>query len=298
MKVLSLFSGIGAFEKALERLGIEYELVNYCEIDKYASRSYSVIHNVSEEKNLGDITKIDINTLPKDITLITHGSPCQDFSVAGHNKGGDEGSGTRSSLMYETIKIVKHCQPKYVIWENVKNVISKKHRHNFNNYLKALSELGYLNYWQVLNSKDYGVPQNRERVFVVSINKDLKVDFKFPNPIKLKKTLKDVLETDVDDKYLLSQRMIKGMQKTNFESYKLENKLLDVNGVANTIIARFQGTPQCIRIKEATKKGYKEAFEGDSINLSFPASKTRRGRVGKQVAQTITCHPQQGVVIK
>lgn len=203
MKVLSLFSGIGAFEKALERLGIEYELVNYCEIDKYASKSYSVIHNVSEEKNLGDITKIDISSLPKDISLITHGSPCQDFSVAGLNKGGDEDSGTRSSLMYETIKIVKSTKPKYVIWENVKNILSKTHRHNFDNYLKALSDLGYLNYWQVLNAMDYGIPQSRERVFVVSINKDVNVDFKFPNPIKLKKTLKDVLEDEVDNKYTI-----------------------------------------------------------------------------------------------
>ena len=203
MKILSLFSGIGAFEKALTNLNIDYELVGYSEIDKYASKSYSVIHNVSEDLNLGDITKIDISKLPKDITLITHGSPCQDFSICGLNKGGDKDSGTRSSLMYETIKIVDYVKPKYVIWENVKNLLSKTHRHNFDNYLKVMSDLGYMNYWQVLNAINYGVPQHRERVFVVSVNKDIKVDFKFPHPIELKTTLKDILETNVDDKYYI-----------------------------------------------------------------------------------------------
>ena len=153
--------------------------------------------------NLGDITKIDITKLPKDITLITHGSPCQDFSVAGLNKGGDEGSGTRSSLMYETIKIVKYTKPKYVLWENVKNLLSKTHRHNFDNYLKVMKDLGYVSYWQVLNAYDYGVPQHRERVFVVSINKSIDTKFKFPNPIELKTSLKDILEKDVDDKYTI-----------------------------------------------------------------------------------------------
>lgn len=163
LKVLSLFSGIGAFEKALEILKIDYELVNYCEIDKYASKSYSVIHNVSEELNLWDVTKIDTNKLPKDIDLLTHGSPCVSYSLAGKQAGGDKGSGTPSSLMWETVRIVEQLKPKYVLWENVKNVLSKKHKHNFDNYLKDLENLGYKNYYQVLNAKDYGIPQNRER---------------------------------------------------------------------------------------------------------------------------------------
>lgn len=108
-----------------------------------------------------------------------HGSPCQDFSLAGKQAGGDEGSGTRSSLMYETVRIVKKLKPKYVIWENVKNVISKKHKHNFDNYLNKMEELGYKNYWQVLNAKDYGIPQNRERVFTISILNGC--DYQFPN---------------------------------------------------------------------------------------------------------------------
>ena len=125
LRLLSLFSGIGAFEMALRNIEIDYELVNFCENDKYAIKAYCAIHDVDEHLNLGDITKINIENLPKDIDLITHGSPCQDFSVAGLQRGGDEGSKTRSSLMWNTVEIIKHCKPKYVIWENVKNVLSK-----------------------------------------------------------------------------------------------------------------------------------------------------------------------------
>jgi DNA (cytosine-5)-methyltransferase 1 len=167
IKVLELFAGIGACSKALERLGIEHEIVDAVEIDKYAIKSFNAIHGTNFETQ--DITQWD-----KDIEcdLIMHGSPCQDFSLAGKQAGGDIGSGTRSSLMYETIRIVGKLRPKYVIWENVKNVLSAKHKHNFDNYLTAMSSLGYTNYYQVLNAKDYGIPQNRERVFTVSILKD------------------------------------------------------------------------------------------------------------------------------
>ena len=201
LRVLSLFSGIGAPEKALERLNIDYELINYCEIDKYASKSYSIIHNVSEELNLGDITKIDINKL-RDFDLVTHGSPCQDFSVAGKGIGGDEGTETRSSLMWNTVEIIKIKKPKYVIWENVKGVLTKKHVHNFEKYINTLDEIGYKSYHKVLNSKNYGVPQHRERIFVVSILGDDN-EFEFPSEIKLEKRLKDLLEDKVEEKYYL-----------------------------------------------------------------------------------------------
>ena len=164
LKVLELFGGIGACSKALERLGIDYEIADYVEIDKYAVKSFNAIHNTNFEPQ--DITTWDKNI---EVDLIMHGSPCQDFSLAGKQAGGDEGSGTRSSLMYETIRIVEKLKPKYVIWENVKNLISKKHRHNFDAYLETMEQLGYTNHYQVLNAKDYGIPQNRERVFTVSI---------------------------------------------------------------------------------------------------------------------------------
>ena len=158
LRVLELFAGIGACSKALTNLGIEHEIVDAVEIDKYAVQSFNAIHGTNFEPQ--DITKWD-----KDIEcdLIMHGSPCQDFSAAGKQAGGDKGSGTRSSLMYETLRIVEKLKPKYVIWENVKNLLSKKHRHNFDAYIETMNQLGYVSRYQVMNAKGYGVPQNRER---------------------------------------------------------------------------------------------------------------------------------------
>ena len=204
IKFLSLFSGIGAPEQALKNIGIEYELVGFSETDKFAIKSYCNVHNVSEDLSLGDITKIDISSLPTDIDLITHGSPCQDFSIAGQQKGGDKGTGTRSSLMWATVDIVKHCRPKVVLWENVKNLLSKNHRHNFDGYLEVMEQLGDNNYYQVLNAKDYGIPQNRERVFTVSIRKDVDKGYTFPKQQELTLRLKDILEDQVDEKYYIS----------------------------------------------------------------------------------------------
>lgn len=216
LKILSLFSGIGAFEKALKNIGINYELVAFSEIDKYAIKSYCAIHNVNEDLNLGDITKIDITKLPNDIDMITHGSPCQDFSIAGKQAGGNLGTGTKSSLMWNTISIVTYCKPKYVIWENVKNLLSKRHRHNFDSYLSIMESLNYNNYYQVLNAKDYGIPQNRERVYTISIKKDIdKGNFKFPEKEELKLRLKDMLEDEVDEKYYLSEKLIEGFVRHN-----------------------------------------------------------------------------------
>lgn len=242
LKYLSLFSGIGAFEMALKNIGIDYELVGFSEIDKYAIKSYCAVHDVAEDLNLGDITKININKLPKNIDIITHGSPCQSFSAAGLGKGGDKGSGTRSSLMWNTVEIVSHCKPKYVIWENVKNVLSKKHIHNFEQYLNELEELGYTNYYKVLNAKDYGVPQNRERIFVISILSD-KIQYEFPEPIKLEKAIKDILEENIDDKYYLSEETVKKLvfkKCIESDSNKINQLgMLDIKG--NEQIRRVYG---------------------------------------------------------
>ena len=199
IKVLELFGGIGACSKALERLGIEYELADYVEIDKHAVKSFNAMHGTNYETQ-------DIREWDKDIQvdLIIHGSPCQDFSIAGENAGGDKGSGTRSSLMYETIRIVKKLKPKYVIWENVKNLLSKKHKHNFDAYLETMAQLGYTNYYEVINAKDQGVPQNRERVFTISVRNDIKKVFVFPKEQELKLRLRDMLESNVDAKYYIT----------------------------------------------------------------------------------------------
>lgn len=384
MNVLSLFSGIGAFEKALTNLGINYNLIGFSEIDKYAIKSYCAIHNVEEEKNLGDISKIDISMISDNIDLITHGSPCQDFSVAGKQAGAEKGSGTRSSLMWYTVEIVEKTKPKFVIWENVKNLLSKRHRHNFDNYIEIMEKLGYNSYFEVLNAKNYGIPQNRERVYTISIRKDIDNNkFKFPEKEKLNKRLKDVLEKDVEDKYYLSSKMINGFLKHNEKHIvkgtgfvwkpknqeEIENtirantalcptdntinvgevtpnsqagQVYSSSGISPTIIAGTHGyaignilednqikvvgeldikghdsvkrvysqeglSPTLtnmqggnrqpkVLIKNATKKGYDEAVDGDSVNLAYPNSRTRRGRVGHQIAQTLTAADNMAVL--
>ena len=234
MKILSLFTGIGAFEKALKNIGIDYELVGFSEIDKYATKSYCAVHGVDESLNLGDITKIEKEKLPRFIDLITHGSPCQDFSIAGKQEGGDKGTETRSSLMWNTVDIVEWCLPKYVVWENVKNLLSKKHKHNFDSYIEIMDKLGYNSYYQVLNAKDYGIPQNRERVYTISIRKDIdKGPFIFPEKQELKLRLKDMLEDEVDEKYYLSKSSVKNLQR----SFGSKAKEVEPDGICDTLQA-------------------------------------------------------------
>lgn len=215
MKVLELFGGIGACSKALDNLGIDYEIVDYVEIDKYAVKSFNALHGT-------DFVPQDICKWDKDleVDLLMHGSPCQDISIAGSQAGADKGSGTRSSLMYETLRIIKKIRPKYVIWENVRNLLGRTHFHNFKAYLDCMEELGYRNYYKVLNARDFGVPQNRERVFTVSIRNDVDNNFEFPEGKELKLKLKDILEDNVDEKYYLSDKMVKYISRTGTENYR------------------------------------------------------------------------------
>lgn len=213
MKILELFGGIGACSAALKKLGYDID-VEYVDIDRFATESFNAIHGTNFQPT-------DIREWDKDIKvdLVMHGSPCQDFSVAGQNRGGDEGSGTRSSLMYETLRIVEKLRPKYVIWENVKNLLSPKHRHNFDAYQVRMAELGYNNHYQVMNARDYGIPQNRERVFTVSVRNDLPDDFIFPEKKPLKVHLSDLLESDVDEKYYLSEKALACFMSEGTGSY-------------------------------------------------------------------------------
>ena len=200
MRVLSLFSGIGAFEKALTRQNIKYELLNFSEIDRNAIMAYCLIHNVSEDLNLGDVTKINIKQL-SDFDMMTWGFPCTDISAAGKQKGfvDKKGNKTKSGLYYDGIKILKYKKPKFSIIENVKALTSKRFQKEFKQVLDDLKMAGYNNYWKVLNAKDYGVPQNRERVFIISIRQDVdKGNFVFPKPVPLKKNLQDIIELDAE----------------------------------------------------------------------------------------------------
>jgi DNA (cytosine-5)-methyltransferase 1 len=245
MKVLSLFSGIGAFEKALCNLGIPYELVGYCEIDKYASKSYSAIHGCPEAMNLGDITKVDEKALPNDIDLITYGFPCQDISLAGKQKGlfNEDGTQTRSGLFFEALRIIEETKPRVAIAENVKNLVGKKFNAQFQVVLASLEVAGYNNYYKVLNAKDFGVPQNRERVFIVSIRKDIESTFfHFPEGFPLEKRLRDVLEAEVDEKFYLSDKMVDYLADITIKNKARGNGNVYVptnpEGVAKTITTK------------------------------------------------------------
>ena len=199
LRVFEAFAGYGSQSIALRNLGIEYEVVAISEIDKYAIKAYEAIHGPTN--NLGDICKIDPNDIP-DHDLFTYSFPCQDLSVAGKQAG--LGKGTRSGLLYECEKVIEAKKPKYLLLENVKNLVGKKFKPQFDEWLDYLKSLGYTNYWKVLNAKDYGVPQNRERVFVVSILGEHK-PYEFPKPIPLDKCIANILEDEVDEKYYINK---------------------------------------------------------------------------------------------
>lgn len=207
LKVIELFAGIGAQRKALERAGIEHEVIAISEIDKYALKVYETLHG--KPNNLGDITKID--KLPK-ADLWTYSFPCTDISISGRLGGLEKGSGTHSSLLWEVERLIKVSNlnaelPKYLLMENVKNLVSKRFKPYFDEWCDFLSGLGYKNYYKILNAKDYGIPQNRERVFMVSIL-DANAMYQFPKEIELDTKLCDYLEKEVDEKYYLSNKLI------------------------------------------------------------------------------------------
>lgn len=319
LRVLELFAGIGAASKALENLGIEHEIIDAVEIDKYAIKAFNAVHGTNFEPQ--DIIKWDKDI---DVDLIMHGSPCQDYSIAGLQAGGDEGSGTRSSLMYESVRIIEKLRPKYVIWENVKNLLSKKHRHNFDAYLETMEKFGYKNHYQVLDAQNYGVPQHRERVFTVSILGE--GGFKFPEPIPLEKKLKDVLEPEVDEKYYLDSSFDKlKMVNNNYgmmeggvigKMHDSSRRAYSSEYVSPTIPTCTGGNIQPKVIEGVTplqrevcdralEKGLVEP--NDAIEYTYSNARLReieRGHIKKQnkadnqVMSTLKTNPQQiGVVV-
>lgn len=448
ISIIELFAGIGAQVAALKRLGVDYKTVGISEIDKYAIQSYEAINGPTF--NYGDITKIPMLDYAD---LWTYSFPCQDLSVAGKQAGIAEG--TRSGLLLHVERLLETAvllgnQPKYLLLENVKALVSKKFKPDFERWLAKLESLGYNNYWQVLNAKDYGVPQNRERVFVVSIRKDVDTKgYKFPEKIPLTRRLKDVLEPVVDEKYYLAQEKVDklllinmdkevsntircgggsldgkhtwdivacasrgknpenpsdrtagapteqrlevnqtgcsntltSVQKDNYllepqvvggigeksfgKQYRQGNRIYSSDAISPALVAnngnasggsvlinepllvrepqvltpkrneygklvrkeyeagnftdsrhnmtdmqpRADGVSNTLttvnkdnylleplHIKEATQKGFADAYEGDSVSLDQPNSTTRRGRVGNQISNTLTCSCNTGVV--
>ena len=203
MRVFEAFAGYGSQAMALRNIGVPYRVVGISEIDPYAIRAYMAVHG--ETRNYGDISKIDWGEV-EDFDFFTYSFPCTDLSNAGKQAGMDEGSGTRSSLLWECRKAVLAKHPRYLLMENVKALVSDRFRPGFLKWCDFLTGEGYTNFAEVLNAKDYGIPQNRERVFVVSIWGD--AWFSFPQPKELTVKLVDLLEEEVEEKYYLDQARV------------------------------------------------------------------------------------------
>jgi len=287
IRVFTAFSGYDSQCLALERLkgthGVDYELVGYSEIDKYAIAAHNALFPDAIYKNCYDISKIDWENegnnifdlfTPQQIPefdLFTYSSPCQDFSSAGLQRGGEEGSGTRSSLLWECRRVIKARKPKYLLLENVKALTSKKFMPLLQKWLDELSSFGYFNYMKVLNAKDYGVPQNRERVFVFSIRKDVEgaAEYQFPQPFPLRRKLRDLLEEEVDESYYLRDEVVeKYLAKTK------ENKERGLGfaftpsspeGTSRTIVCSGHDAPDDCRYVDML--GYTRDDRGKVVNF-------------------------------
>lgn len=266
LRVFEAFSGIGAQRKALENLGIDHEVVAISEIDKNAIASYEAMFG--ETLNVGDITTIDPRNIP-DHDLFTYSFPCQDISIAGKVQGLDEGSGTRSSLLWECEKVIQTKRPKYLLLENVKNLVGKKNIWNFEKWLDILHGYGYKSFYRVLNAKNYGVPQNRERVFVVSVlDKDIK--YEFPTGRGTNKTLEEILEQEVAEKYYFSNEKLEKLKFRPEPASELKhiadleisnrqdlNRVYDPTGISPTLNTMQGGhrQPKIIQIGRWFNKG-------------------------------------------
>lgn len=241
IRIFEAFSGYGSQSLALENIGVPHEVVAISEIDKYAIAAYKALHG--EVLNLGDISKINADDVPEH-DLLTYSFPCQDLSIAGEQKGL---GATRSGLLYECKKVIERCKPKYLLLENVKNLVGKKFKPSFEEWLKYLSKLGYTNYWRVLNAKNYGVPQNRERVFVVSILGDDK-GFTFAEGDGTSSCIADILEGAVNDKYYIDKPfklVSKGHQaELDIKGLECIKRVYGVDKIAPTLTTMQGGNRQ------------------------------------------------------
>ena len=369
MKFLDLFAGLGGFRLGMESVG--HECVGFCEIDKFARASYKVIHNTEGEIELHDITTVTDEEIRNigHVDVICGGFPCQAFSIAGHRRGFED---TRGTLFFEIARFASILKPKLLFLENVKGLLNHDKGNTFKTIIRALDELGYDVEWQVLNSKNFGVPQNRERVFIIghlrgrctrnvfplsgeseqSDCQQSKIeivgntknpngtgqgtgsvvydsnglvgtlcarDYKEPKQVAIPVLTPDRankrqngrrFKTDGEPMFTLTAQDRHGVVVENkvkqvgnlidtesFGGNPHRGRVYDISGISPCLNCVWGGglEPK-IRVKEATKQGYAEAEIGDSVNLSHPNSKTRRGRVGKQIANTLLTGESQGVV--
>lgn len=364
MKFLDLFAGIGGFRLGMESAG--HECVGFCEIDKYARASYKAIHNTEGEIELHDITAVSDESIRGfgSVDVICGGFPCQAFSIAGNRRGFED---TRGTLFFEIARFASILRPKYLFLENVKGLLNHDGGATFETIIRTLDGLGYDVEWQVLNSKNFGVPQNRERVFIIghlrgertrnvfpigreseqSDRQQSKIeivgntknpngtsqgtgsvvydsngligtlcdrDYKEPKQVAIPVLTPDRAEkrqngrrfkTDGEPMFTLTAQdrhgVVVGNEIKKFgtiqPNFNQSGVVYETDGISPTIRAyQGGGLEPKIRVKEATSQGYAEAEIGDSVNLSHPNSKTRRGRVGKQIANTLLTGESQGVV--
>ena len=364
MKFLDLFAGIGGFRLGMESAG--HECVGFCEIDKYARASYKAIHNTEGEIELHDITAVSDESIRGfgSVDVICGGFPCQAFSIAGHRRGFED---TRGTLFFEICRFASILRPKYLFLENVRGLLNHDGGATFETIIRTLDGLGYDVEWQVLNSKNFGVPQNRERVFIIgylrgqrtrnvfpigreseqSDRQQSKIeivgntknpngtsqgtgsvvydsngligtlcarDYKEPKQVAIPVLTPDRAEkrqngrrfkTDGEPMFTLTAQdrhgVVVGNEIKKFgtiqPNFNQSGVVYETDGISPTIRAyQGGGLEPKIRVKEATSQGYAEAEIGDSVNLSHPNSKTRRGRVGKQIANTLLTGESQGVV--
>jgi DNA (cytosine-5)-methyltransferase 1 len=369
MKLATIFSGIGAPEQAMHRIDPNFKTVFACEWDKFARQSYSAIYNIDEAHFYKDVHDMYGTQYRGEVDILVGGSPCQAFSIAGLRNGTND---ERGQLIYQYIRIVDEVKSPVIVYENVKGMLSISNGNTIKEFVQALRDIGYHCHYEVVNTKDYGVPQNRERIFLIGfLDHDAYLRFSFAPKQKLEKRLKDVLESEVDEKYYLSKKFIEGSiahkerhqdrgngfafdpksgddicgciatkygnrqtdtfidviglldckgsgiqeispkigamrghnpQNPKSRSVGLETtQMLEINenGTSNCLTTVQKDNlviEQKIQVHSATKCGYELAESGDSINLSVPNSTTRRGRVGKQVAQTLDTQCNQAVV--
>lgn len=316
MKFLDLFAGIGGFRLGLEQAG--HECVGFCEIDKFARQSYKAIHNTEGEREYHDITTVsneEWRTLRGTVELICGGFPCQSFSIAGKRKGFlDE---TRGTLFFEIARAAEQIKPRTLFLENVRGLLSHDKGRTFRTIISTLDELGYDAEWQILNSKNFGVPQNRERVFIIGHLRGERGREVFPitreNSGAIKRIVNgreshghstyDVFGTDGISPTLKTMQggnlQPKILVNVNPSGNGINGNVYDSERLAPTLTTnKGEGPKIAIKVKEATKQGFAVAELGDSINFSVPNSKTRRGRVGKQVAQTLDTSCNQAVIVQ
>ena len=317
IKVGSDFSGVGAFNQALTRLGINYQEVFACDMDKYARQTF--IHNYGEPEYYP--MNVYNREIPKEsLDIYMTSPPCQAFSMAGKRLGKED---SRGILFFNSLEFIRVNNSRFFIFENVRGLLShdkenKKDKigrtfQEWIDYLGGKSVNGittmmpidgsvpYHLYYKVLNAKNHGVPQNRERVFLIGIRDDQDNTFTWPQEEELTKRLKDVLENEVDDKYFLTGTKINYLLRTEGTTFNVNANILKQNlpNESRTIQnSYYKGArdAQFIKVNSATSKGYEEAAEGDSINFSVPNSQTRRGRVGKGVAQTLDTACNQATI--